>query len=1002
MLLAWQDCIQLGIIPPSFPQPRNFGSINQTSNPIDCIKHNLFVEFDSTMQDQIAPKPIHTDKPMHIELVDGPIKPFRATATRQIPLRYQKEAGSALKNLIDSGIITPVNEPTDWCSHAFFVPKPNGKVRLVTDFTQLNKFVKRPVHPFPSTKDILQSIPADAKFFATLDAVHGYHQVALDEISSYMTTFLLPSGRYRYLRIPMGLSASSDEWCRISDQVIEGLPYAKKIVDDILVYAADLDTLHIRIRTILRRCKLINMTVSRSKFQIGNRVKFAGHIISADGISPDPDMLKAIKEFKRPANKTELRSFLGLANQLASFVPDLAHVTSHLCKLTSSKNAYTWLDDHERDFQLTKSLLSSDMVIKPFDPLATTFLLTDASRLNGLGFALMQKHPQGDTHRLVMCGSKALTDTQKRYATVELEALAIVYAIQKCSFYLKGLPSFYVITDHRPLIGCFNKPLHELENARLLRLREKIAEYSPSLIWAEGKNHLIADALSRAPVFEAEEVELTTDTAAHCLASTHTLEEIQQSDPDYKILMAAILNSDKDIPVIKNRNKYKKYWSRLSVSDDQKLIMLDNRRIVIPDSATSSVLKTLHQAHGGLEKTRILASQLYFWPNMYSDIKSMIQKCKPCQALRPALQKPTMVQTRSDTLKPMQEVASDLFSHEGQDYLIMVDRYSGFVTSDLLHKTTSSAIINKLSQWFNLLGWPQSIRTDGGPQFRTEFDSFCSSKKIHHELTSPHNPQANGLAESAVKNAKHLLIKCKQEKEDYQNALASFRNLPRQDGFSPAQLLFGRRQAINLPLAEVHQQALTPTQKKTAENARLQSAEKAKQHFNSSAKKHDQLNVGDTVLIKHHISGRWNREAKITQIRPDKMSYELLDTDNTKLVRGRRLLKPKPIPFVSDILTRSKAKLQATSTAPNLDSRQPTFPTPRVLKPPDLPTITSPSPTSPPFTTPASALPPRTLTNEKDANNNSFPKLHLSFSSDDEDPSPPPPDPKDKSRCQQS
>ena len=90
--------------------------------------------------------------------------------------------------------------------------QPNN-VRMVTDFTKLNLHVERPVHPFPSVDDIVKAIPPSAKFFAKMDAVHGYFQLALDDDSSYLTTFLLPSGRYRYLRAPMGLSASSDEWC---------------------------------------------------------------------------------------------------------------------------------------------------------------------------------------------------------------------------------------------------------------------------------------------------------------------------------------------------------------------------------------------------------------------------------------------------------------------------------------------------------------------------------------------------------------------------------------------------------------------------------------------------------------------------------------------------------------------------------------------------------------------------------------------------------------------
>ena len=138
----------------------------------------------------------------------------------------------------------------------FFVPKGDSKrVLLVTDYTKLNKFVVRPSHPFPSVPDIIQSIPSSAAYFTKLDATHGYFQLSLDEETSRLTTFILPSGRYRYLRAPMGLFSSSDEWCRHSNRVVEGFPWCKKIVDDILIWAPSLAALEDRLHKVLQRCR---------------------------------------------------------------------------------------------------------------------------------------------------------------------------------------------------------------------------------------------------------------------------------------------------------------------------------------------------------------------------------------------------------------------------------------------------------------------------------------------------------------------------------------------------------------------------------------------------------------------------------------------------------------------------------------------------------------------------------------------------------------------------
>ena len=109
---------------------------------------------------------------------------------------------------------------------------------------------------------ILQAVPKDAKVFAKLDAVHGYFQLRLDKVSSQLTTFLLPQGKYRYLRAPMGLNASSDKWCCQSDVLIRGIPWARKIVDDTLIWAKDMEELVTRTRIILDRCRENNITIS--------------------------------------------------------------------------------------------------------------------------------------------------------------------------------------------------------------------------------------------------------------------------------------------------------------------------------------------------------------------------------------------------------------------------------------------------------------------------------------------------------------------------------------------------------------------------------------------------------------------------------------------------------------------------------------------------------------------------------------------------------------------
>ena len=130
------------------------------------------------------------------------------------------------------------------------------------------------------------------------------------------------------MRAPRGLNASSDEWCRHSDRIITGLPWPKKIVDDTLIWAEDLPNLKSRIKTVLDRCRELNVTISRKKFEIGTSIEFAGHIVSDQGIRPDDQKYTAVADFPRPTSVSTVRSFLGLAQQLGSFIPDLSHMLS--------------------------------------------------------------------------------------------------------------------------------------------------------------------------------------------------------------------------------------------------------------------------------------------------------------------------------------------------------------------------------------------------------------------------------------------------------------------------------------------------------------------------------------------------------------------------------------------------------------------------------------------------------------------------------------------------
>jgi hypothetical protein len=146
-----------------------------------------------------------------------------------------------------------------------------------------------------------------------------------------------------------------------------------------------------------------------------------------------------------------------------------------------------------------------------YNPARPTSLHVDASRLIGLGFILRQQQTDG-SWIVVQAGSRFLSDAESRYAMIELECLAAVWDMRKCRQFLEGLPSFHLLTDHRPLIPILNDYfLDKLDNPRILRLRLSMQRYSFTASWVPGKQNVMADALSRSRVDQPSPTEVIAE-----------------------------------------------------------------------------------------------------------------------------------------------------------------------------------------------------------------------------------------------------------------------------------------------------------------------------------------------------------------------------------------------------------------------------------------------------------------------------------------------------------
>jgi hypothetical protein len=183
--------------------------------------------------------------------IDPAVKPMCIHTPRKIPHPLQPKVEEEIKDMLKKGVISPVEEPTSWCSPIVAVPKPNGSVRICADLTQLNRAVQREIHPMFSVEESLAKL-SGSKVFSKLDAKSGFWQIPLAEESKLLTTFITPMGRFCFNRLPFGISSASEIFQRSMTEILQGVDRVVCHMDDVLVHAPDHETHDQTTRTVLQ------------------------------------------------------------------------------------------------------------------------------------------------------------------------------------------------------------------------------------------------------------------------------------------------------------------------------------------------------------------------------------------------------------------------------------------------------------------------------------------------------------------------------------------------------------------------------------------------------------------------------------------------------------------------------------------------------------------------------------------------------------------------------
>ena len=266
------------------------------------------------------------------------------------------------------------------------------------------------------------------------------------------------------------------------------------------------------------------------------------------------------------------------------------------------------------------------------------------------------------------------------------------------------------------------------------------------------------------------------------------------------------------------------------------------------------MLAKIHTNHLGVVKCKQRAKDVLFWPGMSRDIEELVSTCDICSQYQPSNSKEPMIPSEMPT-RPWELVSTDLFSLDGEDFLLIVDSYSQYIEIAKLSNTSSKKVIECTKSVFTRHGIPTTVKSDNGPRYTAaEYKEFSRTWGFKHITVSPYHPQANGLAEKSVQIIKQLLKKAKADRKDPFLSLLEYRNSTVKSIGSPAQLAMGRRLNSVLPCIP---ELLAP---KTIEPKKvMESIQKAKEvnrkYYNQGVKDLPKLQPNDSVRIQ--MNGEW-------------------------------------------------------------------------------------------------------------------------------------------------
>ncbi|KAM1521892.1 hypothetical protein ACFX10_012067 [Malus domestica] len=808
-----------------------------------------------------------------IDLLPG-TDPISLAPYRMAPAEL-RELKVQLQELVDKGYIQSSMSP--WGAPVLFVKKKDGSMRLCIDYRQLNRVTVKNRYPLPRIDDLFDQLKG-AQIFSKIDLRSGYHQLLIREGDVPKTAFRTRYGHFEFRVMPFGLTNAPAAFMDLMNRVFR--PYLDRFVivfiDDILIFSKSVSEHKKHLRLVLERLSSEQLYAKFSKCQFWlTQISFLGHVVSAEGISVDPQKVSAITTWEQPRNVTEVRSFLGLAGYYRRFVKGFSAIALPLNKLTRKEVEFKWDEDCERSFQELKRCLTQAPVLTLPDDSGEFDIYTDAS-LSGLGCVLMQHD------KVIAYASRQLKIHERNYPTHDLELGAVVFALKIWRHYLYG-EKCRIFTDHKSLKYIFTQ--RDL-NLRQRRWMELITDYNCTIEYHPGHANVVADALSRK--YHGQLASLQAIHVPLLFSLRETGLSVRPGEQgawlanfqvrpvlvDMVIEAQELDQESANIKVSVEKGKEKHFIIR---SDGA--LMWENRLYVPHDNEAvkRAILDEAHLSayamHPGSTKLYRTIRPFYYWLGMKRDVADYVSRCIICQQVKAERQRPGgLMQNLPIPAWKWEDITMDFVyglprTRSRLDGIwVIVDRLTKTAHFLPVRQTYSMEKLSKLfiDNIVRLHGVPVSIVSDRDPRFTSRFwKAFNTVMGTQLLFSTAYHPQTDGQSERTIQTLEDMLrVSVLQWKGSWDNYLPlvefAYNNSYHSSiGVAPYEALYGRVCRTPLCWAEVGERVLLGPEivDTTNENIQLikRNLKAAQDRQKSIADKHSkdrEYKVGDFVFLK--------------------------------------------------------------------------------------------------------------------------------------------------------